>query len=320
MPIIHESSYIRRPWLQFNAWLETLVPYYASQPARVAYERERLELADGDFVDLDWVRNGAKTLMIVSHGFEGNSKDHFIEEVCSCFNQYDFLVWHYRSCSGEVNRLPRFYHQGDIEDLDSVIKHATSDRSYDRVILLGFSMGGNLVINYLGSKLEDDNVQCGIVFSTPMSLSQSAKKLHAALGGLVEKSFVKKWKRKIEQKAKIQPELFNLQKLQEINDLQELLAEFVLPHHGFKDLNEFYALWSSDQFLLNIEVPLLIVNAKNDPLLSSSCYPVEICEKSQYVFLETPKYGGHIGFDLRTDGIPWYAHRIRDFLNQHPVS
>ncbi|MEO9482992.1 MAG: alpha/beta fold hydrolase [Ekhidna sp.] len=317
MPIIKESSYLKRPAYYFNAWQETLAPYFLSKNNKVSYERERFELKDGDFIDLDWIRNDANALIIVSHGFEGNSQDHFIQESATYFasNSFDVLVWHYRSCSKDLNSKSRFYDYGDIHDLHEVITHAMAKGSYDQVVLLGFSMGGNFVLNYLGSEICGDSIKCGIVFSTPMDLSEASRKLSKGMNRWVERSFIKKFKRKIERKASVFPERFDLDKLKTINSLEELISTYVLSQNqGFSDISEYYSRWSSKQFLSCIKVPVLIVNAKNDPLLSKNCFPYDACEQHEFVYLETPKYGGHMGFSKKKDGKRWYVRRIEEFL------
>lgn len=295
--------------------METLIPYFGRKNHEIPYERERLELMDGDFLDLDWVKNKSKRLMIVSHGFEGNSRDHFIMELAKHVEDADLLVWHYRSCSGELNRLPRFYHQGDIEDLDEVINHARQAGAYDQIYLIGFSMGGNLVINYLGSDLSQNHITRGVAFSTPMDLA-AASVTYSAKIGFFKKSFTGKFRKKIRGKAAMFPEHADLDRLDKITDLEELISEFVLPHHGFSSVDEFYKRWSSLQFIPDIKVPLLIVNAKNDPFLSKNCFPYAPCESSRHVYLETPKYGGHIGFAKKVNGKPWYVHRIEKFIGE----
>ena len=152
MPIVDKSTYTRRPWHLFNAHLEAAVPYLTRKIYRVKYERERLELDDGDFLDLDWIKSGKEKLMIFSHGIEGNTRDYFVEQGMMFFSQreWDVLGWNYRSCSKEMNRLPQLYHQGNIEDLHAVINHA-SQYSYKEIVLVGFSFGGNITINsFLG--------------------------------------------------------------------------------------------------------------------------------------------------------------------------
>lgn len=314
MPIIRESSYTRRPLLYFNSYLETLVPYFFSKVGLVPYQRERMELPDGDFLDLDWVRGGNKSLIIVSHGFEGNAKDHFIEKSAEFLHPkgYDILVWHYRSCSHEINRLPRFYDHGDIEDLQKVIEANCQD--YDQVILLGFSMGGTMVINYLGSKTVHQKVKGGITFSVPFDLKASAEKLEKGFNKNLERSFLKKWKRKIQLKAEVFPEHFNLDGLEKVSSLGELYTQFLLDVHGYENMEQYYQRWSSHQYTPKVSVPLLIVNALNDPMLSKNCYPVDLCAQSDYVYLETPRFGGHTGFTKKHNGVDWYLTRIEEFL------
>ena len=316
MPIIKESSYKKRPRFYFHAWMETLIPYYRNGKISPPYLRERLELADGDFLDLDWMDHSSRNLMIVSHGFEGNSRDHFIAELANQHLSADLLVWHYRSCSGELNRLPRFYHHGDIEDLHAVVKHA-KERDYDNVFLIGFSMGGNLVINYLGDKRSSGMVSGGVVFSTPMDLKAASIKMRTGLNRWIEKSFVKKWKRKIERKAAMFPQQFDTAGLSEISTLEQLMERYVLPQTVFSDIASFYQKWSSGQYIASVNVPLLIVNAKNDPLLSENCYPCKQCEDHPMVFLEIPRYGGHTGFSRKVKEESWFVWRIKSFIAEH---
>ena len=316
MPIIQESSYIKRPWFFFNGYLETIIPHLTTKIYQVDYEEERLDLVDGDFLDLFWIRKGHKNLMIISHAIEGNVHDIFVEKTAEHFSNlgFDILAWNFRSCSREPNRLPRFYHHGDIDDLESVIEHSQKASAYERVVLVGFSMGGNLLINYLGNKKINHRITCSIVFSVPLDLKLVARKLGRGFNTNFEKKILGKWKRKIRRKAEAFPEEFDTTALDKISSLEELHETHTLALSGFGSLDEYYMKWSSLQFLEAIETPLLIVNAKNDPLLSEKCYPYEICQKSKSVYLETPNYGGHTGFTKKYDGILWYLKRIEDFI------
>lgn len=313
MPIIKESGYKRRPLLYFNSYLETLVPYFTTKVNQVKYERERLELSDGDFLDLDWKKSGGSTLMLISHGFEGNAKDHFIEKSTHYLSGkgYDVLVWHYRSCSREMNRMPRFYEHGDITDLNDVITHV--EGGYQSIVLLGFSMGGTMVVNYLGNYSEE-KVKGGIAFSAPLDLADSAKQLTKGFNKQIEKSFLKKWKRKIRYKAEQFTDLFDLKELDKADSLENLHEKHVLPLHGYESMKAYYKKWSSLQYLKNVKVPLLIVNAKNDPMLSEHCYPYQLCEQNDHVYLETPRFGGHTGFTKKKRGTMWYLRRIEEFV------
>lgn len=315
MPIIKESSYTKRPWYYFNAYLETLGPYFMSRTNAVSYERERLELEDGDFLDLDWIKGGSKYLVIISHGLEGNSKDHFIEKSASYLSmQYDMLVWHYRSCSQELNRLPRFYHSGDVSDLSAAITHAKRQKRYAGIFLLGFSIGGSITVNYMASKLVDPAIRAGVAFSTPMDLAAASSRMNHGINICLKKGFLAKWKRKIRRKANMFPNAISVEGLDEIQDLEELLEKYVFMADGYSSKEEYYEKWSSLQFLSEVTRPLLVVNSENDPLLSEHCFPEEYCKNHKWVYLETPKYGGHTGFSKKKEGMPWYVYRTAQFI------
>jgi len=316
MPLIYESSYSKRPFLLFNSYLETLYPYFTTKVCQVAYQRERLELHDGDFLDLDWIENNSNKLVMISHGFEGNSKDHFVEKSASFLtgNGFDVLVWHYRSCGGEINRLPRLYHHGDIQDLADVVDHAIRKSGYQSISLLGFSMGGNLVVNYLGSNLVSPKIKGGIIFSTPLDLVGASQVFSKGFNRFLEKNFFKKLARKLAAKADQFPKLLDREALSKVKSLSELYEKVVLPLHGFPSLKSYYDQWSSQQFLPKIDLPLLIVNAQNDPLLSESCYLKEFCQSSDNIYLEMPKYGGHTGFTRKMNRELWYLWRIKSFI------
>lgn len=317
MPLIYESSYTKRPFLLFNSYLETLYPFLTTKVHQIPYDREKLELEDGDFLDLDWVTNSSDTLVIFSHAFEGNSKDHFIEKSVSYLTKkgYDSLVWHYRSCGGELNRLPRLYSQGDIQDLNAVVNYAIEKKSYKQIILVGFSMGGSIVINYLGSDLVHPNIKGSIVFSTPLDLKSASQKLTKGLNWFIHQNFLAKMKKKLKRKAAQFPDHYQLDRLKTIKNLSALSEQFILPLLGFPTMDDYAEKWSSHQFLPKIKVPLLIVNAKNDPILSENCFPYEACEKSEFVHLETPKFGGHTGFSKKVNGELWYVKRVWEFID-----
>ncbi len=320
MPLIYESGYSKRPFYLFNSYLETLYPYFTTKVCQVAYTRERLELPDGDFVDLDWVQNEGDRLVIISHGFEGNSKDHFIEKVAASLARqgYSILVWHYRSCSGELNRLPRLYHHGDTGDLGTVINHAVSMNRFNAIHLAGFSMGGNLVINYLGSSFTKQ-VAAAVVFSTAMDLDKANDRLSSGFNRLIQKQFFKKFKQKVARKQRQFPDKIDRKVLEQTTNLVALFEEVVVPLHGFSSMTDYFTKWSSLQYLQSVQIPLLIVNAKNDPLLSPACYPYDQCEASTNVFLETPRYGGHVGFTWKDQDELWYVKRIAEFFSKRSL-
>ena len=197
MPLI-PSDYQNRPFYLFNAHLETIVPSIFRKVAG-GYLRERLELPDGDFVDLDWMSLQRKILVIISHGLEGNSERHYSKGMARYFfhRGWDALAWNCRGCSGEMNRLPRFYHHGATEDLSAVVDHAIQ-KGYTNISLVGFSMGGSMSLKYLGEQKDKLNsqVKSAVVFSVPCHLGASAQALDQPENRFYLNRFLKKLEKK----------------------------------------------------------------------------------------------------------------------------
>ena len=175
MPIIDHSNY-KRPFYLFNQHLETIIPSMFRKIKGVEYQRERIDLEDGDFLDLDWVKDGHGRLVIISHGLEGSSNRHYVKGMAKLFNrnEWDVLAWNCRTCSGEMNRTARFYHHGATDDFKSVVDHAVSLNKYQTIVLIGISMGGSLTLKYLGeNEVFPEALLCATVFSVPCNLKSS---------------------------------------------------------------------------------------------------------------------------------------------------
>lgn len=313
--MINSSSY-RRPWYLVNGHLESIIPYKAYNIYEVDYERERLELDDGDFIDIDWVNRSADQLIVITHALEGNSRDYFVERAAKYFSGkgYAIMMWHFRSCSKEMNRLLRFYHTGDTADLDEVIGHALHSRGYRNVSLLGFSMGGTTVINYLGSNVKNKTrIDRAAVFSTPLDLQETSKRLFEGVNRMYGRSFLKKWKRKIVRKAAQYPDAFDLTKLRSARTLDELHETFTVRLHGYRSIEEYYDKNSSKHFLPKTNTPLLLVNAENDPLLGTNSFP-KLEPITDHLKVEYTRTGGHLGFSIVGQPHSWMELRAAQFF------
>jgi len=154
MPIINQSTYPGPPSYLFNGHLQTIVPSVFRKVEGVAYERERFLLADGDFVDIDWLDTRSKKLVVLTHGLEGDSGRHYIKGTAKLFSQngWDVLAWNCRSCSGEMNKAFRLYNHGEIGDISELINHALRTKHYEKIVLVGYSMGGNISLKYVGAR------------------------------------------------------------------------------------------------------------------------------------------------------------------------
>lgn len=281
---------------------ETILPYLFRTVKGITSTRERVDTPDGDFIDIDWIRvPGSKKLLILSHGLEGKSDQAYILGMAKYFSQrgWNICAWNYRSCSGEINRLPRFYHSGDIADLDFVVNHALSIGEFESVSLVGFSLGGNVTLKYLGDRADilPSEIKSASVYSVPCHLSSSAKKIGEKVNKIYEQNFLFTMKKKIIQKRR-QGQLkdFDLKKILLAKTIIQYDNLVTAPLHGFLNAAHYYKEASSIFSIPKIQVPTQIVNALNDPILSPQCFPHEETSSNPVVWLKTPSFGGHVGF------------------------
>lgn len=304
MPIIQESSYNTHPFYIKNGHFETIIPSFLGSVKGVNYTRERITTEDGDFLDLDWIKGNKERLIVISHGLEGSSERYYVQSMAKYFfsKGWDILAWNYRSCSGEMNRALRLYHHGVTDDYAHVIQHAIKTHKYERIALAGFSMGGSTTLKYLGEQGAqiDARICAAAVFSVPCNLWDSAVQLTKKENRFYTRRFLNKMIKKIKKKAALYPNKINIDNIDSITSFDEFDKRFTAPLHGFRDAKDFYDSSTSDQFYSSIQVPSLIVNAKNDPMLGQKYYPYEVAKNHKYLHLETPKTGGHVGFSLKT--------------------
>lgn len=321
MPIIEQSAFDKKPYFIKHGHLETIVPSLLKTIKGVEYERERIDTPDDDFLDLDWIKGNNEKLIIISHGLEGSSDRHYVRSCVKYFSQrnWDVLAWNYRTCSGEMNRQLRLYHHGVTDDLETVIKHATNGKKYDTTALCGFSMGGSTTLKYLGEQGDKavGLISAATVFSVPCNLWDSAVQLTKSGNTFYKNRFLRKMKKKIVQKAAMFPDKIDITNIDKVKHFDEFDRRYTAPLHGFKDAQDFYVSSSSDQFYHNIKVPALVVNGLNDPLLGEKCYPKHLAEANENLFLETPKYGGHVGFSIRGKEHSWMDERAFEFISEY---
>jgi len=314
MPVI--PSRFAPPRFLRNGHAQTILPVVLPRLVRLKFTRERLELADGDFVDLDWARSPRDRLAILTHGLEGCSTQTYMRGLAQALVAagWDVLAWNFRGCSGEPNRLLRAYHSGDTGDLAAVIARAVS-MGYAHLALVGFSLGGNVVLKYLG-EAPHPVVKAGVAISSPVDLAACARKLDQRLSNRIYlRRFLVSLAGKIEAKARLFPHQLDARGVRRLGSFQEFDGRYTGPMHGFRDAEDYWTRASSRQFLHRITVPTLLLQPKNDPFLAPEAYPWPEAEASEHVFLEAPESGGHVGFlDLRRGLQPWSERRVVEFL------
>jgi len=283
-----------------------------------APETEIMATEDDDELYLDWYRQGSRRLAILSHGLEGHSRRPYILGLTRALMKegWDVLAWNFRSCGGVMNRQPRFYHSGATDDLGRVIDHALRG-NYKTVFLSGFSMGGNLTLVYLGQQGERiDSRVCGAVtYSVPCDLAGCAEVLARPSRKIYMQRFLKDLQVKMQEKARKFPDLIDVSGFRNIRNFHQFDDRYTAPLHGFRDAEDYWSQCSALGYLPQIRVPSLIVNAADDPFLSSRCYPEARSQLGAHVNLESPRWGGHVGFVRHgQDGIYWSEHRALAFL------
>ncbi|MCW1886163.1 alpha/beta fold hydrolase [Luteolibacter flavescens] len=320
MPVV-PSRYRAPAWLR-GGHLQTIVPALFRKVPPLEMRRERLELPDGDFLDLDWSTRGNDRLVILSHGLEADSKATYIQGMARALQArgWDVLAWNYRGCSGESNRLLKFYHSGASDDLDHVVRHALAVHRASRVDLVGFSLGGNMTLKYLGERGDardiDPRLHRAAAFSVPCDLACSSARLSSAINRhIYMRRFLVSLRRKLAEKRPRFPDRIDLRGAWKIRDFRGFDDRYTAPLHGFADAEDYWRRSSSRPFLPRIAIPALLVNAANDPFLGPGCFPREEAEASACFHLEVPQDGGHCGFHGGgRGGESWAETRAAEFL------
>lgn len=317
MPIV-TSNFIPAWWLQ-NPHLQTIWPTFFRRHISINYKitSERLELNDGDFLDLDWSGSRDGKLILVLHGLEGNRTSPYIKGILNTLTQsnYTCCLMHFRGCSGEPNRLPRSYHSGETGDLQQVINHIQQHHQRSVYAVVGFSLGGNVLLKWLGEKGHNAPVTKAVAVSVPFSLDDAARRMGTGLSRGYEHYLVTKLQKKYREKfSQIQSPLkINVDHL---NTFYLFDDQVTAPLHGFSNVHDYYERSSCGQFLKAITIPTLILHARDDPFMWPESVP-DKNELSQAVRLELSEKGGHVGFI--SGSVPckpeyWLEQRIPEWL------
>jgi uncharacterized protein len=324
-------------WLP-NRHVQTIVPsLFARRPA-VSFRRERWDTPDGDFIDLDWVLHGSPglgsgiaatprlpaedaPLFVLFHGLEGSSASHYAASLMSAAHRYGWhgVVPHFRSCSGSLNRLPRFYHLADSAEVDWVLRRLRAAHR-GPIVAAGVSLGGNVLLRWLGERRDEATpvISAAAAISTPIDVHAGGRALSQGFGLVYTRSFLKTLKRKATQKLEQFPGLFDRDAMLASRTMYEFDNVVTAPLHGFRDTDDYWSSATTRPLLPHIEVPTLVLNARNDPFLPAEALPSRH-EVSAAVELDQPEHGGHAGFMTGPfpGRIDWLSQRVFGYLERH---
>lgn len=279
------------------------------------YKRSIIRTLDDDFVMIDRLAKGFDDLVVICHGLEGSSFSNYIKSLAPTLHKhgYDVLCINFRSCGGVINRRLQMYHSGDTSDLHMVLKYHQD--AYKSIHLIGFSLGGNVVLKYLGQEPEKvhHKVRNGVAVSVPVDLASSAERLTRWDNVLYSKMFLKSLKEKVKTKFKQYPEKVDVDKLSKVKNVLDFDEYYTGPIHGFEGAQDYYNQSNALQFLDQIQHNTLLINAKDDPFLTPSCYPEDIARNSEHFHLLMTEYGGHVGFMQKND-LPFHEKVILNFI------
>ena len=312
------TSRFEPAWWLPGANLQTLWPYYFRRSVQVDLTRERLELPDGDFVDLCLTGKAGGPVVAVFHGLEGCVDSHYVKSVLAAIEKRGWLavLMHFRGCSGEHNRVARSYHSGDTGDIGFLIDSLHKRFPGVPIAAIGYSLGGNALLKYLGEADRNGQVHAAAAVSVPYVLAESAKRLNTGFSRLYQRRLLGLMKRKIIGKFSDRDYPLDIGEVPKLNDFFSFDDKITAPLHGFAGVEDYYTRSSSRQYLRSINVPVLLIHARDDPFMTEDVIPAED-ELSEYVQLELAQNGGHIGFvSGKAPGYPvyWLEQRIIEFL------
>ncbi len=292
----------KAPRLLTNGHLLSIYPSLLRKLPQPFYHRERIATPDDDFIDIDWARTGARRAVIISHGLEGDTKRSYVIGMVRALNKagWDAVPWNFRGCSGEPNNKIYSYHSGRWQDLHTVCEFVLKTGDYDTLALVGFSMGGNMSLMYLGQKAipVDPRIRGCVAFSVPCDLSAGAAQLAEFKNKIYMRRFLRMLHQKIKEKMEKFPAEIDEAGFHKINSFAQFDNRYIAPMWGFRDAEDYWRQSSSKPYIGQIRVPTLLINALDDPFLAPQCFPFAEAAANPAVSLKTPVHGGHVGFVL----------------------
>ncbi len=319
MPKIEKSNF-RPKYIFKNRHFNTLYRYFRTN-FNIHFKRKRIATKDNDFLDLDFSQVGSDSIIITVHGLEGSSYSSYIQTLTYYFNakKIDIVALNLRGCSGELNKKLPSYHSGKTEDLIDTINYILKNYNYKNIYLVGYSLGGNIVLKYMGefANTIPPQIKKAVGVSVPCDLQGAAITISKKENLLYKKGFLKTLKANALEKLKTHPNhQLDAKKISDAKDFEDFDNAFTAPANGFKDAIDYWNKSSCNAFLPHIKKPTLLISALDDPFLNVFCYPFDAASNNKNFYILAPKYGGHVGFceNFKMENNFWLEKQIEKFL------
>lgn len=320
------GAFVPHPLIR-NPHLQTLVPFFRPLPA-LGLEIERVELPDGDFVDLGWCEDSRAQgallqgrrapLAVLLHGLTGGFESKYARGTARQLlaRGWRVVILKFRGAGPEPNRLPRYYHHGDTEDLREVLALLRRREPATRMFAVGWSLGANVLLKYLGEEGEGTPLTAAAAVCAPFQLQPCAERLRTGFSRVYQRHLMGELQRMILRKHEIVPLAIDWQKLRAAKDFFDFDNAATAVLHGFRDAYDYYERSSSGRYLGGITRPVLAIHAKDDPFMVPQIVP-EASALPPNVTIELCESGGHVGFCAAGPnyGVSWWLEqRIPEFL------
>jgi len=318
---MHYTSQFKPAWWLPGPHLQTVWATITRRQPKIETQRERLELPDGDYVDLDWAGEGRGPIVLILHGLGGCIESPYARGFLRAITEHGWrgVFMHFRGCSGEPNRLPRMYHSGEIGDIAYVVQELKNREPATPLAVIGVSLGGSVLINWLGKHNKDKLLVASVAISVPFELKKAATHINKGLSRFYQWYILRDLRQTITNKFKLIQAPVDFGDIDRLRTFWDFDNAITAPLHGFMDAHDYYEKASCRSYLKDIEIPTLILQAHDDPFMSPDIIP-DAHELSKFVTLEISKTGGHVGFvtgHLPWRPVYWLEQRAMEYLKQH---
>jgi predicted alpha/beta-fold hydrolase len=303
-------------WLR-SPHLQTLWPVFFKKRHPLELTAEQVELDDGDFIDLRWSKKTSGKTVLVLHGLEGSLESHYVNGIIFQLEQsgYKPVLMHFRGCGGSINRLARAYHSGETGDVATIVEHIKNKTGEYPFAAIGFSLGGNVLLKWLGESGESNPLHKAVAVSVPFRLHDAAKRLEKGISKIYREHLLDSLKKTYIEKFKNITSPLNID-VQQLKSFWDYDDKVTAPLHGFTGAQDYYDRCSSRQFLKTIKVPTRIIHSSDDPFMFNETVP-DREELSQSIDFLLTAHGGHVGFISGTGPASlhsWSEQKIIEFL------